>query len=130
MRVGKKERGFLSGHEVCRLATISEEGPHVVPVCYILRGGFIYIVTDYGTKKHRNVLKDRRVALVVDEYRPGAHRAVMIQGEAEILEGGKEYREITGEFLRKFDWARADPWKEGESPIFKIRPLKVVSWGL
>jgi nitroimidazol reductase NimA-like FMN-containing flavoprotein (pyridoxamine 5'-phosphate oxidase superfamily) len=130
MKLGKKESEFLSKNEVCRLATIGEEGPHVVPVCYIFRDGFIYIVTDYGTKKYKNVVKDRRVALVVDVYRPGAHKAVMIQGDAEILEGGEEYRRISEEFFRKFKWAREDPWKEGESPIFKIKPVKVVSWGL
>lgn len=126
----RKEEEFLKTHEVCRFATSADDVPHVVPVCYIYKNGFVYIVTDYWTKKYRNLLKNRKVALVVDEYNPGAHKGVMIQGEAEILKGGEEYRELTEDFFEKFEWARKDPWKEGESPIIKVKPLKVVSWGL
>ena len=129
--LGKEESEFLKEHEVCRLATVSGDGtPHVVPVCYILEGKHIYIVTDYGTKKYRNILENPRVALVVDEYRPGRHKAVVIQGEAEVLERGQEFRRISQLFFRRFKWARMDRWEEGETPMLKIKPLKVISWGL
>jgi len=114
---------------VGRLATVGSDGlPHVVPVCYLFEGGVFYVATDYGTRKYRNVRENPRAALVVDTYRP--HRAVMVQGEVEVLERGEEFRRIRQRFYERFDWARKDPWEEGEAPILKLRPLRKVSWGL
>ncbi len=125
----RMERKFLEGNEVGRLATVGRDGfPHVVPVCYLFRGGFFYVATDYGTKKYRNVKENPKVALVVDTYKP--HKAVMVQGRIEVLERGEEFRKIREEFYRKFEWARKDPWEEGEAPILKLIPEKKVSWGL
>ncbi|MCQ8898466.1 MAG: pyridoxamine 5'-phosphate oxidase family protein [Hadesarchaea archaeon] len=129
MRFSRREREFLEGNEVGRLATVGSDGlPHVVPVCYLFEGGVFYVATDYGTRKYRNVRENPRAALVVDTYRP--HRAVMVQGEVEVLERGEEFRRIRQRFYERFDWARKDPWEEGEAPILKLRPLRKVSWGL
>jgi PPOX class probable F420-dependent enzyme len=129
MKFSPKETAFLEKNEVCRLATASRGAdPHVVPVCYIFRGGCFYIATDYGTKKYRNVAENPRAALVVDTYNP--HRAVVVEGTVEILERGEEFRRIREQFYRKFRWARDDPWEEGESPILRVKPLKKSSWGL
>ncbi len=129
MRFSRKEREFLEGNEVGRLATVGSDGlPHVVPVCYLFEGGAFYVATDYGTRKYRNVRENPRAALVVDTYRP--HRAVMVQGKVEVLERGEEFRRIRQRFYERFDWARQDPWEEGEAPILKLVPLRKVSWGL
>ncbi|MEM2866779.1 MAG: pyridoxamine 5'-phosphate oxidase family protein [Candidatus Hadarchaeales archaeon] len=129
MRFSGKEREFLERNEVCRLATAGRDGlPHVVPVCYLFRGGTFYVATDYGTRKYRNVRENPRAALVVDTYRP--HRAVVVWGRVEVLERGEEFRRIREEFYRRFDWARKDPWEEGEAPILKLVPERKVSWGL
>jgi hypothetical protein len=48
----------------------------------------------------------------------------------EVLERGEEFRRIRQRFYERFDWARKDPWEEGEAPILKLRPLRKVSWGL
>ena len=125
----RTELGFLKKNEVCRLATVSGTGaPHVVPVCFIFHEGFLYIATDYDTRKYKNILKNPRVALVIDVYRP--NRGISIEGEAEILERGEEFKRVLDLFYEKFDWVRKDPWGEGEAPFIKIKPLKKVSWGL
>ena len=129
MKFTPKETAFLKKNEVCRLATASRDAePHVVPVCYIFHDGYFYIATDYGTKKYKNLLKNPKVALVVDTYKP--HKAVVVEGGAKILERGEEFRRIREMFYRKFDWARNDPWEEKESPILKIEPLSKSSWGI
>jgi len=33
-------------------------------------------------------------------------------------------------FYERFEWARADPWDEGEAVVIKLVPEKKVSWGL
>jgi len=118
---------FLREHEVCRLATASKDAkPHVVPVIYALDGEDIIVAIDYGTKKLRNLKENRNVALVVDEYHP--NKAVMVEGECEILERGKEYLRLLQVLFERFEYYRKNPWREGESPILKIKPVKAVMW--
>ncbi len=129
MKFTSKETAFLKRNEVCRLATVSHDtSPHVTPVCYLFHKGHFYITTDYETKKYKNVLENPKVALVVDVYKP--HKAVAVEGEAEVLERGEEFRRVSGLFYKKFEWARKDPWEEGESPILKVKPVKKSTWGL
>jgi len=118
---------FLKEHEVCRLATASKDAkPHVVPVIYTLDGQDIVIAIDYGTKKLKNLRENRSVALVVDDYNP--NRAVMVEGECEILERGREYLRLLQVLFDRFEYYRKNPWGEGESPILKVRPTKAVMW--
>jgi uncharacterized protein len=122
-----KELKFLKDHELCRMATASKNAkPHVVPVIYAMDGENIVVAIDYKTKKLRNLRENPQVAVVVDEYRP--NRAVLVEGECEILERGKEYLRLLQILFDKFAYYRNNPWGEGESPILRIRPTKAVMW--
>ena len=122
-----RELEFLGSHEVCRLATASREArPHVVPVVYTMDGEDVIIAIDYHTRKLRNLRENKAVALVVDDYRP--NRGLMIEGECEIYERGKEYLRLLQLLFDRFEFYRRDPWKEGESPIIRVRPAKAVLW--
>ena len=125
--VNPKQLDFLKAHKVCRLATASKDArPHVVPVIYAMDGENVIIAVDYGTKKLGNLRQNNRVALVVDDFHP--NHAVMVEGGCEILERGKEYLRLLQVLFDTFETYRKNPWKEGESPIMKVRPTKVVSW--
>ena len=122
-----RQLGFLKRHELCRLATASKDSkPHVVPVIYAVDGEDVIVAVDYGTMKLGNLRQNKKVALVVDDYRP--NHAVMIEGDCEILEKGKEYLRLLQVLFDRFEYYRKNPWGEGESPILKIRPAKAVSW--
>lgn len=122
-----KQLGFLKSHQLCRIATASKDAkPHVVPVIYAMDGEDVIIAIDYGTKKLRNLRENNKVALVVDDYRP--NHAVMVEGDCEIFERGKEYLGLLRILFDRFEYYRKNPWKEGESPILKVRPTKAVSW--
>ncbi len=124
-----RELGYLKGHTLCRLATASREAePQVTPVIYAMDGEDIVIAIDYGEKKLKNLRENPKAALVVDEYRP--NRAVMVRGNCKIFERGKEYLRLQKVLYDKFEYYRKNPWKEGESPILRIRPTKCVSWGV
>ncbi|MDA4112664.1 MAG: pyridoxamine 5'-phosphate oxidase family protein [Thaumarchaeota archaeon] len=125
----KKEIAFLDKRDLARLATVSKElMPHVIPVVYAMDEEKVIVAVDYGTKKLENLKANPKVSLVVDESEP--NRAVFIQGTAAILERGPEYLRLLDILFKKFEVYRKNPWKEGESPILSITPLKVVSWGL
>ena len=122
-----KETTFLEGHELCRLATASKDArPHVVPVIYAMDGEDVIIAIDFGTKKLGNLRQNNRVALVVDDYRP--NHAVMVEGECEIFERGTEYLRLLHILFDRFETYRKHPWREGESPVLRVRPTKAVSW--
>jgi len=124
----KKDLEFLRRHELARLATASKTGmPHVTPVIYAMDGENVVIATDYGTKKLKNLKENHQVSLVVDDYDP--NRGVVIQGSCKIHEMGSEYRHLLKILYKTFEYYRKNPWKEGESPILKITPTKIVGWG-
>ena len=128
--VNKTQLAFLKAHELCRLATASKASvPQVTPVIYALDGEDVIVAIDYGEKKLQNLRENPNFALVVDEYRPN-NRAVAIQGRCEVLESGEEYLRLQNLLYEKFETYRRNPWKEGESPILKIRPKRCASWGI
>ncbi len=123
------EAKFLTNHEVCRLSTANENIPHVAPVSYIFENGKLAFATDYQTKKYRNIVKNNKVAIVVDTYQSSTdNKAVVIDGNAEILEEGPEFKRLYKKFYEKFEWVRKEPWKEGEAPIVIVTPTHKVSW--
>ena len=124
------EEEFLQSIEEARIATSHADIPHVKPVSFIYRDNIIFIATDYQTRTFKNIKINPQVSLAIDVYIPGKHKAVCIQGRAEILEQGKEFLEIYKIFDKKFAWVRNEPWKENEAPFLKIITTNKTSWGL
>ena len=129
IELAKNEVDFLESNELCRFATASKKGePHVVPVSYIWDNGYACIVTDYGTRKLRNLRENPHAAILVDTS--GTNKLLMLSGTVEIIEKGEEYRRLYKLFYSKLSWVRNDPWKEGEAPFIKITPTFKTGWGL
>lgn len=127
----KKEEKFLLENEVCRVASSHNDIPHVTPVTYIYENSWFFIATDYDTRKYKNIETNKNIALVVDIYNSSVeNKAVVIQGTSLIIERGEEFKKLYQKFDKKFEWVRNDPWKEGEAPFIKIKPLSKISWGL
>lgn len=124
------EKKFLESLEECRIATVHDKIPHVKPVSYIFYKESILIATDYGTRTYKNLKQNPKSALSIDIYKSGAHKAICIQGDTEIIENGPQFLEIYDIFHDKFDWVRNEPWKENEAPFLKIIPFSKTSWGL
>ena len=130
VQLRQKEIDFLEKNEACRIATSYKGVPHVIPVTYYFENGLFYIATDYNTKKYFNLKKNKNIAIVVDVYLAGKHKAIVIQGIAEFIERGLEFKRLYDIFYKKFSWVKEMPWKEGEAPFVKITPQKKASWGL
>ena len=126
----KNEIDFLNNMEECRVATSHNDIPHVKPVSFIFDNESFLIATDYETRMHKNLLKNPRIALVIDIYKHGGHTAVCVQGKAEIIENGEEFTRVYKRFHEKFEWVRNEPWKENEAPFVKLIPSNKTSWGL
>jgi nitroimidazol reductase NimA-like FMN-containing flavoprotein (pyridoxamine 5'-phosphate oxidase superfamily) len=127
----KSEEKFLLDNEVCRVSTSHNDVPHIAPVTYIYRKSFLFFATDYETQKYKNLKVNNRIAAAIDVYDSSVeNKAVIVQGTAEIIEKGTEFRDLYQRFYRKFEWVRKDPWNEGEAPFIKIKTINRISWGL
>jgi pyridoxamine 5'-phosphate oxidase family protein len=112
---------LLSGVRLGRLATVGSDGtPHVVPTSFRYNTDLDTI--DIGghnfakRKKYRDVLRNPKVAFVVDDLasvNPWRARGIEIRGEAQVLDSGGS------ELGPGFD-----------QEMFRITPKRIVSWGL
>jgi PPOX class probable F420-dependent enzyme len=96
------ERRFLLTRRVGHLATADSWAvPHVVPVCFTISQGTLYVTIDEkpkrvagpALKRIRNIERNPMVAIVVDRYHEDWTRLgwVMLRGRAEILRAGTEH---------------------------------------
>jgi nitroimidazol reductase NimA-like FMN-containing flavoprotein (pyridoxamine 5'-phosphate oxidase superfamily) len=125
-----KEIEFLNTLEEARIATSHNDIPHVKPVSFIKIDESIVIATDYNTRTYSNIKSNQNVGIVIDVYKSGEHKAICIQGKAEIIEKGEEFKKFYDIFYKKFQWVRKEPWKENEAPFLKIVPNTKISWCL
>ncbi|MFB6673778.1 PPOX class F420-dependent oxidoreductase [Streptomyces sp. NPDC057684] len=80
-------RAFVSeGTRTAKLSTVRPDGsPHIAPVWFVLDGEDLLFNTGKDTVKGRNLARDNRVALCVDDERPPFSFTV-IEGRAELIE--------------------------------------------
>ncbi|MEM3065803.1 MAG: pyridoxamine 5'-phosphate oxidase family protein [Nitrososphaerota archaeon] len=122
---------FLKRQRVGRLGTVSEDGTvHLVPICYAFDGRAIYIGTEANSKKVKNLKKNPSATLLIDVYYENWNRlkSLMIQGTAELCEGGEEFAYARRLLYRKYkQYERMAPIEEGESIIIKIIPKRAIA---
>ncbi|MDH6703531.1 PPOX class probable F420-dependent enzyme [Kitasatospora sp. MAA19] len=86
-------RAFLTeGTRTAKLATTRADGrPHVAPIWFLLDGDELVLNTGAATVKGRNLARDGRVMLCVDDDRP-PFSYVLLQGTARLSEDLAEVR--------------------------------------
>src|ERR1700751_6033703 len=92
---------FLAACRVGHLATADARAmPHLVPVCFVVSEGALYITIDQkpkgdarALKRLRNITENPVAALVADRWDEDWTRLgwVMLRGPAEILTDGSEH---------------------------------------
>jgi PPOX class probable F420-dependent enzyme len=90
-------REFVShGTRTGKLSTVRADGsPHIAPIWFLLDGDEVVFNTGKATVKGRNLARDGRVALCVDDDRP-PFSYVVLQGSARIVEDLDEVRHWAG----------------------------------
>jgi PPOX class probable F420-dependent enzyme len=132
------ERRFLLTRRVGHLATADREAvPHVVPVCFAISQGSLYITIDEKPKREagpdlkriRNIARNPMVAIVVDRYDENWTRLgwVMLRGRAEILRAGTEHDDAQ-ELLRS-RYRQLAAMQLADRPVIAVRLERVTSWG-
>ncbi|MFF8935425.1 PPOX class F420-dependent oxidoreductase [Streptomyces paradoxus] len=86
-------REFVShGTRTAKLSTVRADGsPHVAPIWFLLDGDEVVFNTGKDSVKGRNILRDDRIALCVDDDRP-PYSFVVLRGRARVSEDLDEIR--------------------------------------
>ena len=132
------ERHFVEGRRIGHLATADSRAvPHVVPVCFSLSDGTLYITIDQKPKRdrggplkrQRNITDNPRAAVVFDRYDEDWQRLawVMLHGRAEILTAGIEHDRAQS--LLRSRYRQLDAMQIEQLPVIAIHIERVASWG-
>ncbi len=133
-KLSKSDVAFIQQLPVGRLATVTKEcEPVVRPIWAVFDSVFIYFASDPDMPKLEHIEENPEVSLVFDDYNRenwGAVKGIRVQGEAEIMWEGEEYRYAHSLLEEKYPQYRtADGgWKEGDVPIIKITPTSYSKW--
>jgi PPOX class probable F420-dependent enzyme len=126
-------REFLLGSvRTAKLATVRPDGrPHIAPVWYDLDGETFVFTTGESTVKGRNMRREPRVSLCIDDERPPFH-FVIVEGMAELAEDDPDLlrwaTSIGGRYMGE-DQAEAFGRRNavpGEL-LVRVRPTKVLA---
>jgi PPOX class probable F420-dependent enzyme len=95
--------------------------PHLAPVWFVWHAGKVYIGTDPKSVKIRNIRRNARVTLALED---GTH-PVICEGSARIVE--KPWPEpLLAAFFQKYEW---DLNKEEQyNAVVEITPEKWLAW--
>jgi len=133
-----RERHFVDTRRIGHLATADSRAvPHVVPVCFSLSDGTLYITIDQKPKRDRggplkrlrNITDNPRAAVVFDRYDEDWQRLawVMLRGRAEILTAGIEHDRAQS--LLRSRYRQLDAMQIEQLPVIAIHIERVASWG-
>lgn len=133
-----RERRFLAHCRVAHLATADRNAvPHVVPVCFAVRAGTLYITIDDKPKRRpgarlkrlQNIAENPSVAVVADRYDEDWTRLgwVMLRGRAEILDRGTEHDDAQA--LLRSRYPQLEAMEIAHLPVIAVRIEHTASWG-
>jgi PPOX class probable F420-dependent enzyme len=136
--LSERERQFLAHCRVAHLATADRHAvPHVVPVCFEMRGNTLYFAIDEKPKRRpgamlkrlQNIAENPMVAVVADRYDEDWSRLgwVMLRGRAEILDRGMEHDEA--QVMLRSRYPQLETMQIAEHPVIAVRIERATSWG-
>jgi PPOX class probable F420-dependent enzyme len=128
---------FLASRRVGHLATADARAtPHLVPVCFVVSEGALYITIDQkpkgdvrALKRLKNIIENPAAAFVADRWDEDWTRLgwVMLRGPAEILADGAEHDRAQA--LLRSRYHQYQGMELDGLPVIAIRIARVTSWG-
>jgi hypothetical protein len=117
---------------IATLASVRADGsPHTAPVWFRYEDGAFFVLTDRGSQKHRNIERDPRVELCIDDRERPPYHTVIVHGRAQI-EGapGAAWREaLAVHYLGDERGKRYVEQTPAGDPIrLRIVPERIIGW--
>ena len=102
------------------LATVRPNGaPHLVPIWFVWCAQRIYVCTEAGSVKTRNLLQNPQVSMALED----GSRPVVFEGVARIAPAGSASSAVVAEFQRKYDWDIATDREYNQ--MIEIEPTRI-----
>lgn len=122
------------------MATVDKFGkPLVLPICFVYDGTHFYSPIDRKPKsvpaeklkRIKNITNNPSVSVVIDHYVEDWSKLYyfVIEGKAKLLYSGQLYRNSLKLLTDKYDQYREMDLQNLGSPVIKIEPVKIISWG-
>ena len=135
--LSERQARFLAGRRVGHLATADARAmPHLIPVCFVVSEGALYITIDQkpkgdvkALKRLRNIAENPVAAFVADRWDEDWTRLgwIMLRGPAEILADGAEHDRAQA--LLRSRYRQYQGMELAGLPVIAIRIERVTSWG-
>jgi PPOX class probable F420-dependent enzyme len=135
--LSEQQARFLADRRVGHLATADALAtPHLVPVCFVVGEGALYITIDQKPKgdpralrRLKNIAENPVTAFVADRWDEDWTRLgwVMLRGPAEILADGAEHDRAQALLRSRYPQYRG--MALDGLPVIAIRIERVTSWG-
>ena len=125
---------FLGEQRTCRVATASEQGPHLTPLWYVWDGTALWLTSIVASQRWTDLTRDPRVAVLVDAGEAYAElRGVELRGRVEIVgevprTGLPEPRLDEPERLFAGKYAGGVMHHDGRHAWLRLLPDKITSW--
>jgi PPOX class probable F420-dependent enzyme len=137
MVLSPRLRTFAQNARVGHFATVDERGrPHVVPVCFAVRGDIAYIALDEKPKRVpvrelqrvRNLLANPNVQLLIDRWDEDWSRLAYLQlrGRATVIDAGDEQAAAVRLLRDKYPQYR--DMAIDAAPVIRIEVRRYVAW--
>ena len=131
----------LAGLARCRVAHLATADrhavPHVVPLCFAVRGDTLYSAIDEKPKRRpgtmlkrlQNIAENPMVAVVADHYDEDWIRLgwVMLRGRADILKYGMEHDQAQDMLRARYHQLEAK--QIAGYPVIAVRIERATNWG-
>lgn len=122
---------FLSERRNAAIATINKDGtPQLTPVIYYWDGTTFYISVTKETVKYKNLKRDPRVSIIVDDVLN--HHCVIAKGKATIQEDN--IWDTTSKIIYKYYGKEEgapylEQLKKQKRVLIVVKPTKMQAWG-
>lgn len=130
-------RELLAARLIANLATVNPNGTvHLVPLWFIWRSPHILLPTNHATRKIRNLERDPRATIMIDDSRGGFDlRGLTLLGEATIDRGSDTAatnRRIHLKYLTEEgrQLAAVDRYLATDDVTIRFLPRRVSNWDL
>ena len=119
---------------IATLATLRADGaPHMAPVWYAYEDGAFLVLTERSSQKARNIVRDPRVELCIDDRERAPYHTVIVRGRATLAPyPGDEWRLALA--VRYLGEERGRRYVDSTAitieneVLIRIEPDKIVGW--
>ena len=126
---------FLGAAWTCRVASVGDAGPHVVPLWFLWQDGVLWLHSLNRSQRWTDIERDPRIAVVVDlGERYDELRGVELRGRVEVVgevprtgEPEPRLEPVERAFAEKYTGGSEFGY-DGKHAWLVLRPEKIVSW--